>query len=164
MSTVVARAQAAPPSRRPERRAGEARKPLEVVSRRSRRVRRRRLLPVLAACILSGSLFAVVIGHAELAQDQMRLAAVQSAITAAQSAHRREVISVANLENPARIVREAETSLHMQTPSSIVQLPHVTLHAPLSQPAPASPGSSVPSGAAKTSDAAKTSGPGKTTG
>lgn len=140
MSTVVARAPSTRPSQRPERRAGERRAALEVVSRRAARVKRRKLLPVLSACVLSGSLFAVVIGHAELAEDQMRLAAVQSAITAAQATHRREVISVANLENPSRIVQEAEQSLHMQTPSSVAQLPHVTLNVPLSDPsvAPAS--------------------------
>lgn len=138
MSTVVARAPSARAPQRPERRGTERRAGLEVVSRRASRRRRPKLVPILAACVLSGSLFAVVIGHAVLAQDQLRLAAVQSAITTAQAVHRRDVISVANLENPSRIVREAEQSLHMVTPTTVDQLPHVTLHKPVPAPSVAS--------------------------
>lgn len=87
----------------------------------------------------------MVIGHAVLAQDQLRLGAVQSAITTAQAVHRREVISVANLENPSRIVREAEQSLHMVTPSTVDQLPSVTLKKPLPTPSVAPSASSTQS-------------------
>ncbi len=110
------------------------RAPLEVVTARRRRFRRRRLAPVLSAAMVSASLFIVVIGHAELAQGQVRLANMEAAITAAQIVHRRDVLTIANLENPSRILREAEQSLHMAPPSQVLQLPHVSLGVPLANP------------------------------
>lgn len=112
----------------------DRRAPLEVVTSRRRRVRRRQLAPVLSAAMVSASLFVVVIGHAELAQGQVRLSNVDAAITAAQIAHRRDVLSIANLENPSRILREAQQSLHMATPSQVRQLPHVSLGVPVANP------------------------------
>jgi hypothetical protein len=142
MSTVAARAASGRSAPGPDRRSGDRRAALQVVARRTSRVARPKLLPIVAAGIVAASLFAVVIGHAVLAQDQLRLATVQSAITAAQATHRREVVSVANLENPSRIVEVAEQSLHMVTPSTVDQLPYVTLHKALPPPsvAPAAPG------------------------
>ena len=108
--------------------------PLEVVTSRRRRVRRRQFAPVLSAAMVSASLFVVVIGHAELAQGQVRLSNVDAAITAAQIVHRRDVLSIANLENPSRILREAQQSLHMAAPIQVRQVPHVSLDVPLANP------------------------------
>jgi len=116
---------------------------LEVVRERARRSRRQRITPVISAVLVSGSLLAVVVGHALVAQEQVRLATVDAALTAAQLAHRHDVVSVAKLEDPARILREAETKLRMVTPGQVVQLPHVRLTTPLPSPAltPAAPSS-----------------------
>ena len=84
--------------------------------------------------LVGGSLLLIVIGHASLAQDQVRLAGVQASLTAAQAAHRQDVLTVANLENPARVVGEAEHTLHMGSPSQVVQVPYVSLTTPLPPP------------------------------
>jgi len=156
MSTVVARAPSGHTAPRRERQTGDRRASLQVVARRTSRLARPKLLPIVAACIVAASLFAVVIGHALLAQDQVRLAAVQSAVTAAQATQRREVASVANLENPSRIVAKAEQTLHMVTPSTVEQLPHVTLHKALPSPnvAPATTGTAATTGTTATTGVA----------
>lgn len=127
---VVAASQAAP---RP-RRTGAPRPPLEVVAPRNRRVRTRSLAPILSGAVVSASLLVVVIGHAELAQGQMRLAGVQSEITSARLLHQREGLALANLENPSRILRVAEEKLHMAPPSDVRQLAHVPLSVALPPP------------------------------
>ncbi|MGC8471284.1 MAG: hypothetical protein ACP5PM_03195 [Acidimicrobiales bacterium] len=122
---------------------------LEVVAPRARRARHRSLATLLAGLVVSLSLLLVVIGHAELAQGQVRLAGVQAQITSARLLHQREVLALANLENPTRILRVAEGSLHMVSPTQVHQLTHVPLGAVLPPPhiasaslSPASPASS----------------------
>ena len=118
----------------PAKRAEDRRAPLEVVAQRTRRVRRRRLAPLVSAAVVSGSLLLVVIGHAELAQGQVRLANLQAEITSAQLLHQREVLALAQLENPSRILAVAEGTLHMASPSQVRQLAHVPLGVPLPAP------------------------------
>jgi len=113
-------------------RAGDAR--LEVVRARTRANRRHRVAPLVSAALVSSSLLAVVVGHAVLAQEQVRLAAVQAEVTSAQVVHRRDIVSVANLGDPSRVLREAETTLHMVTPGQVIQVPHVTLGTPVQAP------------------------------
>ncbi|MGH2931133.1 MAG: hypothetical protein ACRDL8_23215, partial [Solirubrobacteraceae bacterium] len=60
------------------------------------------MAPAAAGALVACSLLAVVVGHAELAQGQVRLASINSSLTAAQTTHRKEALSVANLENPSR--------------------------------------------------------------
>lgn len=84
--------------------------------------------------MVSGSLLFVVIGHAELAQGQMRLANEQAEITSAELLHQGEVLALAKLENPSRILRVAEDTLHMASPSQVKQLAHVPLGVPLPAP------------------------------
>lgn len=128
---LVAAARGAPePARRVERR----RPSLEVVTPRVRRARRRSLAPILSGAVVSISLLLVVIGHAELAQGQMRLANVESEITSARLLHQREGLALANLENPSRILRVAEDRLHMASPAQVRQLAHVPLTVVLSPP------------------------------
>lgn len=132
MSTAVQRTRVVAAQRAPRTAAQPAspapvrRTSLEVVPR-SRRIRRRRLAPLLSAGVVSFSLLLVVLGHAELAQGQVRLANVQAEITSARLAHQREVVGIANLENPTRILKVAENSLHMAPPSQVHQLAHVPL-------------------------------------
>jgi hypothetical protein len=132
---VVAGARAVPSAvPQPARRAPGGRPPLEVVGPRSRRVRRRRLAPMLSAGVVSFSLLLVVAGHAELAQGQIRLANAQAEITSARLLHQREVLALANLEDPSRILKVAEDTLHMASPTQVLQLPYVSLADPLPSP------------------------------
>lgn len=109
--------------------------PLRIVGRATRRAgRARSLARALAASMVTGALFVVVIGHAELAQGQVRLARVEAAITAAQTLQRKEVLSLAQLEAPARILKEATRTLHMSPATGIRQLPYVALSTPLPAP------------------------------
>lgn len=108
--------------------------PLEVVRRRARPARRHRVVPLASAATVAVSALAVVLGHSYLVQEQVRLAAAEAAVTAAQVQHHHEMVSVAHLENPSRILRSAEATLHMVTPGSIDQVPYVTLGVPLPTP------------------------------
>ncbi len=140
VATARAAARApAQPARRVDRRPS-----LEVVAKRTRRTRRHHLATILSASVVSGSLLLVVIGHAELAQGQMRLANVQAEITSAQLLHQREVLALAELESPSRILRVAEGTLHMATPSEVRQLAHVPLGVPLPAPHVAASTGSTP--------------------
>ncbi|MGO9458256.1 MAG: hypothetical protein ACLP62_14630 [Acidimicrobiales bacterium] len=109
------------------------------------RSRRGRLAPVLAASLVIGSLLLVVAGHAVLAEGQVRLSAVQSALSTAQAANGQDTLSLAALESPARIVAQAKDRLHMVEAGQIVELPYVPLGTPLPtptvSPAPAAPAS-----------------------
>ncbi len=145
MSMAAART-AAQPRRRP---APDRRPALEVVQQRRRRVRRRRLAPILSAAMVSASLFMVVIAHAELAQGQVRLSAIEQSLTAAQTAHRQDTLTVANLENPARVLQVAEQTLHMTPPVGQQQVPNVPLDKPLGAPKVATT-TSTPAGPAAT--------------
>lgn len=145
MSTAAQRTRLVAASRiaaKPAKRgAPAARPPLEVVAPRQRRVRHRRVAPLLSAAIVSLSLLLVVVGHAELAQGQVRLADMQTQITAARLAHQREVLALANLENPSRILRVAEGTLHMASPDQVRQLAHVPLGTAVPLPKVAPPAS-----------------------
>ena len=121
---------------------------LEIVAQRARRRRRRRLAPMISVALVSGSLLSVVVGHALVAQEQVKLQTVETALTAAEVAHRHDVVSVATLQAPSRIVFEAESRLHMVTPGQIVQVPYVPLTTTLPPPkvsavAPGTAGSSA---------------------
>ena len=113
---------------------------LRVVRRHAARARRP-LVPVVSAMLVAGSLFTVVIGHAVLAEGQVRLAQEQAAVTAAEALHRQSVLSLAQLEDPSRIVSTAATTLHMVA-ADVVQLPYVSLTQPLPVPTLAAPPSS----------------------
>ena len=98
---------------------------------------------VLAAGLVIGSLVLVVAGHAVLAEGQVRLSAVQSALSTAQAANGQDTLSLAALESRARIVAQAKDQLHMVEAGQIVELPYVPLGTPLPtptvSPAPAAP-------------------------
>ncbi|HEY5244697.1 MAG TPA: hypothetical protein VIJ60_03435 [Acidimicrobiales bacterium] len=140
-------ARATRPSPAPDRRvAPDRRPPLRVVRDRPRRKGRRRSVAVVSLAMIGASLLSVVVGHALLAQGQVRLSAVQSALSAEQSAHRQAVIAAAKLETPSRIVAKAHQQ-GMAPPAQTNQLPRVPLTAPLSTPnvAPATTTTTPPS-------------------
>ena len=124
MSTATARVTA--PKRAPQRTIA-ARPSLKVVDRRDRR---KRLPQVMAIALLMMSLVAVVIGHDLLAQGQLRLGTLNTALTEEQAVHSATVLRVAALETPSRISSEA-SSLHLTQPSQVLQLPTVSLATPL---------------------------------
>ncbi|HEX3946748.1 MAG TPA: hypothetical protein VHW47_03545, partial [Acidimicrobiales bacterium] len=120
--------------------------PLRVVRAQPRpRVRRRRAAAVLSLAMIGASLLSVVVGHAMLAQGQVRLAAVQSALSAEQSAHRQDVIAAAKLETPSRIVAKAHEQ-GMAPPGQTNQLPRVPLDTPLPEPTVGATTTTSPSG------------------
>ncbi|HVX22928.1 MAG TPA: hypothetical protein VHB02_16410 [Acidimicrobiales bacterium] len=128
------------------REAPDRRPPLRVVPRR----RARRWPVVLSVAMVGGSLLSVVIGHAMLAQGQVRLSAAQAALSAEQSVHHQAVLGAAKLETPSRIVAKARQQ-GMVPPAQTNQLPRVSLDTPLATPtvspsttttAPATSGSS----------------------
>lgn len=135
-----------PSDRRSPATAGR-RPPLEVVGPRThrRRIRRRRIAPVVSAALVVASLLAVVAGHSVLVENQVRLSNVQSALSSAVAAENHYTLEVAEGEDPSRIVGEARR-LGMVTPAGITQLPYVPLGSPLPPPSVAP----SPSGAAGT--------------
>jgi hypothetical protein len=124
------------PATAPAPRPAERRPPLQVVDDqpRRRRVRRRRPARALSIALVVGTLMAIVVGHAVLAQGQVRLTAAQTSLAAAQSTDRQQTLKVAQLEAPARIVGEATGGLHMVQSQETTQLPHVPLDKPLPTP------------------------------
>jgi hypothetical protein len=117
------------------------------------------VVPILSTALVVGSLLAVVIGHAMLAEGQVRLSAVQSSLSAAQAANRQETLAVAELETPARIVGEAKEQLHMVQPSHVDQLPYVPLSTPRPTPT-VSPAPTAATAAASSSSITSNSSPG----
>jgi hypothetical protein len=105
----------------------------------------------MALGMVVASLLAVVAGHAVLAQGQIRLTGVQSAIAGAQNLQRQEVLTVSMLEAPTRIVGEAQAKLHMTSPVQVIQVPAVSLSTPLPAPTVAATPPSGTSAPANTS-------------
>ncbi|HVB91609.1 MAG TPA: hypothetical protein VND70_05860 [Acidimicrobiales bacterium] len=110
---------------------------------RSPRWSRSRLLHACSVAVVVGALLTVVVGHALLAEGQVRMAAVQHQLTLEQSTNRENQLLVSQLETPSRIVSTALAQLHMVHPPQVVQLPYVPLTTPLPTPkvaaAPAAP-------------------------
>ena len=88
---------------------------------------------LVSLAMVGGSLLSVVIGHAVLAQGQVRLSGVQAALAAEQAVHRQEVLGAAKLETPSRIVAQARQQ-GMAPPTNTHQLPRVPLDQPLGAP------------------------------
>ncbi|HEX5265544.1 MAG TPA: hypothetical protein VFW24_02120 [Acidimicrobiales bacterium] len=100
--------------------------PLRVVGRAelspAARRRRRRLLVGGAAVLAALGLFAVVVVHVVLAQQQFQLAALSSRIDAARSVNDQLRLQVAQLQAPERVVSDAQKQLGMVSPPSITYL------------------------------------------
>ncbi|HET6810535.1 MAG TPA: septum formation initiator family protein [Acidimicrobiales bacterium] len=100
--------------------------PLRVVDRSElspgARRRRRRLLVGGTGVVTALGLFAVVVVHVVLAQQQFQLAALSSRIAAARSANDQLSLQVAQLQAPERVVSDARRQLGMVSPPSITYL------------------------------------------
>lgn len=114
-------------------------------SPRRRRRTRRLARPELWAggVLVVGSLLAVVVGDAVVAQGQIRMTQTQQAITSATATEKAAQVAVAGMASPPVVVRTAE-GLGLVAPTSIVELPAVPLNVPLPTPN-TDPSSSSPS-------------------
>jgi cytoskeletal protein RodZ len=137
----------------------DRRPPLRVVETEPRRRavarRSRRLAPLVSVAMVVASLLAVVVGHSYLDQGQVRLAAVESALTSAQTTQSQDVLTVAKLETPSRVVSEAEAHGLAQA-TQIMQVPHVPLNVAIPAPKMATPSATAtpgPTAAATTTPA-----------
>ncbi len=128
----AARRAAAPQSRPSTRRA-----PLRVVQPARRRAatrgRHSRVQIWLAAGLVVGSLLAVVVGDAMVAQGQVRLAGIQTAIATEQATQKSMQTEVAQLAAPDRVVAQG-IALGLTAPAQVVNLPEVPLDVPLPVP------------------------------
>jgi hypothetical protein len=111
-------------------------------------------LNIMAVCLVMAALLAVVVAQAMLANGQVRLSALQHELALEQSAHRQAELSVSQLETPSRIVAAATGQLHMVRPANVIQLPYVSLSAPLPTPKVTPAPAPAPPPAAATTPAA----------
>ena len=132
-ATGTARRAATAPQPRPSTR----RPPLRVFQpeprRAGRRARARRSHTWLAVALVVGSLLAVVVGDALVAQGQVRMANLQTAISADQVTQKAMQTEVAEQAAPDRIVAQA-IALGQTAPASVLDLPQVPLNVPLPEP------------------------------
>ncbi|HUZ43572.1 MAG TPA: septum formation initiator family protein [Acidimicrobiales bacterium] len=100
--------------------------PLRVVAPGERtplaRLRRRRLIVFGLAALAVIGLFGLVAEHTVLAQQQFRLASLQSQAAAESARNQALQLQVAQLQSPSRIVSEARTKLGMVPPAGITYL------------------------------------------
>jgi hypothetical protein len=92
------------------------------------------VLNVMSVTLIVGTLLAVVVAQALLANGQVKLSGLQHELTLEQSLHRQGELSLAQLETPSRIVGSATNQLHMVRPDQVTELPYVSLSAPLPTP------------------------------
>jgi hypothetical protein len=113
------------------------------------------------------ALLAVVVGQALLANGQVKLSALQHALTVEQGSHSLAEAAVAKLETPTRIVAAA-TRGGLVAESNVIELPYVSLSVPLptpkvtpapapTPPTPSPAGAGAPSGAASASTSSSSS-------
>jgi hypothetical protein len=152
-SSAAARRAVAADSRRgtaPDPRPSSRRPPLRVLSPATRTPRRggNRVLMLVSAVLVVGSLMAVVIGDDIIAQDQVRLTSAQQQVATLTNTHRELQIAVSVQQAPQAVVKTAEGQLGMVPPGQITDLPEVSLATPLPvpqtapNPAPATPAAS----------------------
>ncbi len=148
----------------PQPRPSSRRPSLRVVQperrRRSRRGRSSRVQLGLAAGLVVGSLLAVVVGDAMVAQDQVRLADIQSSIATQQATQKTMQTEVAQLAAPDRVVAQG-IALGLTAPAQVLNLPEVPLNVPL--PAPQTAPTTAPAARAATTTPAATTAPAATT-
>jgi len=129
----AARRAAAVPQSRPAAR----RPPLRVFEPEPRRSARgglsRRGYLAVAVVLVVGSLLVVVVGDTMVAQGQVRLARIQSAIDAQLATQKSIQSEVAQLAAPVRVVSQG-IHLGLTAPAQVVDLPQVPLDVPLPVP------------------------------
>jgi hypothetical protein len=130
--------------------------------------RRGRAIEIIALVLVVGSLLAVVIGQAVLANDQVQMSALQQELSLEQSTHRQAEVRVAGLETPQRIVGDA-TKAGMIHTAQVIELPYVSLKVAIATPnvTPAPPATTTttapPATTTSTTSASTTSASGSTT-
>lgn len=107
--------------------------PLRVVPGPQRRAPRLRWAALISFALLAASLLAVVVAHAMLAQEQVRMTQLQSKISAAQAQNKSEQARIARMEAPSRISRDAQKE-HLAVPGQVAQVPSVPLTKPIPLP------------------------------
>jgi len=117
--------------------------------------RQARVLNVLAVSLVVGTLLAVVVAQAILANGQVKLAGLQHQLALEQSLHRQGELAVSQLETPARIVGSASSQLHMVRPAGVTELPYVSLSVPLPTPK-VTPGPAAPAAPSATTQSSAT--------
>lgn len=86
------------------------------------RRRRRRLIVVSSVALVVLTLFGVVVEHAILAQQQFRLAYLQSRAAAERAQNQSLQLQVARLQSPSRIVSTAQSRYGMVVPAGLTYL------------------------------------------
>jgi hypothetical protein len=121
----------------PQPRTAPRRPPLRVFEPEPRRFTRhglsRRGHVWLGVALVVGSLLAVVVADALVAQGQVRMAAVQSKISAQLTIQKAAQSEVAQLAAPDRVVAQG-IALGLTAPAQVVDLPQVPLNVPLPVP------------------------------
>ncbi len=87
----------------------------------------------LSGLLIVGSLLAVVVGDALLAEGQVRLSTVQSQVASAVAAEKSLQVSDAQKAAPPVVVGQAEAE-GLVAPTQVVYLPQVPLDVPLPVP------------------------------
>ena len=142
-ATAAARRAAAAPQSRPSTRRAPLRVFVPEPRRSSRRRASRRAHVWLAVALVVGSLLVVVAGDTVVAQGQVRLSALQSAITAEQATQKSMQTDVAQLAAPDRVVAQG-IALGLTAPAQVLDLPEVPLDVPLPVPQTAAPAGTAP--------------------
>ena len=92
----------------------------------------------VSVLLVVASLLAVVVGDAMVADGQVRMAANQTALSAATQTQKSLQVTVAQKAAPPVVVAQAE-SHGLVAPSTVVDLPQVPLNVPLPVPDTAAP-------------------------
>lgn len=130
------------PASRPEPRPAARRPPLRLFEPAPRRAlsrrRGRRAQLLVSGALVVGTLLAVVVGDAMVAQGQVRLSGLQSQVSAAEVAQKAAQVTVAQLAAPDRVVAQG-MRLGLSAPAQVVDLPQVPLDVPLQAPGTVAP-------------------------
>jgi cell division protein FtsL len=89
------------------------------------RRRRARILAVLAAALVLGTLLAIAAAQAVVASQQMRIDGLQQSLATATASNENLQLEHADLSSPARVLVIAERHLGMIVPKSVTYLPAV---------------------------------------
>ena len=156
-SSATARRAAAPQPRPTSRR--PALRVVQPERRRGIRAGGSRRAPVwLAIGMVVGSLLVVVVGDTMVAQGQVRLAKIQTAIAAQQATQKSMQTEVAQLAAPDRIVAQA-VAHGLTAPAQVLNLPEVPLDVPLPMPDTSATTQAAPTPATPTTPATTTPAP-----
>jgi hypothetical protein len=88
---------------------------------------------IVVSILVFGSLLVVAGAQAYMTQQQVRLSQVQSRLSALVGEHHDEELRVAQLSNPAHVVRTAQGQ-GLTVPSQVTDIPLVTIAPPTAAP------------------------------